>query len=236
MPPHLGEAAGRVLIETLRLGKFGKSVELSEIASKAKASESFASSVLTSVTGKLDDTRIFLGSTLCVRMAIEAARAGRLRDAAQAISWREFEEFAGKCLEEAGFRTEANVRVNGNERRWQIDVIGFQGGLVLAIDCKHWNTPGSISRFRLAADHQRLATSHYLTALHEKSARGNGERHALAVILTLSEPPAQFHRGAMLVSVEKLPSFLSGVTPYDENLPFITSSPLLVENPMSRAR
>ena len=234
MPPHSGEAAARVLIETLRLGRSDKSVEVNDIASRAKASKSFALEVLTSIMGKVDDSRILLGSTLRVRIAIEAARAGRLRDAAQAISWREFEEFARQCLEEAGFRTEANVRVNGNGRRWQIDVIGFQGDLVLAIDCKHWNAPGSISRFRLAADHQRLATSHFLTTLIGKSAQGSGGRHALAVILTLSEPPAQFHRGAMLVSVEKLPSFLSGVTPYDENLPILTLPLSVAENPMSQ--
>jgi hypothetical protein len=235
MPRHSSDEAARILIETLRLGRFDKSVELDEIASRAKASESFTTRVLTSILGKIDDTQISLGSTFRVRIAIEAARAGWLRDAAQAISWQEFEEFAGQCLEEAGFRTESNVRVRGNGRMWQIDIIGFQGDLVLAIDCKHWNTPGSISRFRLAADHQRRATSHFLTSRSGKSVEGHEERHALAVILTLSEPPAQFAEGAVLVPVEKFPTFLNGVTPHDENLPFVTLPLSVVENPMSQS-
>jgi hypothetical protein len=235
MPRHSSDEAARILIETLRLGRIDKSVELNEIASRAKTSESYTTWVLTSILGKIDDTRISLGSTFRVRIAIEAARAGWLRDAAQVISWREFEEFAGLCLEEAGFRTESNVRVRGNGRMWQIDIIGFQGDLVLAIDCKHWNTPGSISRFRLAADHQRRATSHFLTSPSGKSVQGHEGRHALAVILTLSEPPAQFAEGAVLLSIEKLPSFLSGVAPYDENLPFITLPLSVVENPMSQS-
>src|SRR2546422_7997677 len=127
MPSHLGEAAARVLIETVRLGRSDKSVEVNDIASRAKASKSFALEVLTSIMGKVDDSRILLGSTLRVRIAIEAARAGRLRDAAQAISWREFEEFARQCLEGAGVRTEANVRGNRKGTRGQIDVIGIQG-------------------------------------------------------------------------------------------------------------
>jgi hypothetical protein len=65
--------------------------------------------------------------------------------------------------------------------------------------------------------------------------QGDKERQALPVILTLSEPRGQLSEGVVLVSVEKLPSFLSGVTPYDENLPFISSSLSLVENPMSQS-
>ena len=59
---------------------------------------------------------------------------------------------------------------------------------------------------------------------------------ALAVILTLREPPSQFSENAVLVSVEMLPSFLSGVSPYDENLPFMASPFGLVENPMSLSK
>ncbi len=65
--------------------------------------------------------------------------------------------------------------------------------------------------------------------------RIDNEPHALPMILTLSEPPAQFVESAVLLSVEKLPNFLSGVTPYDENLPFIPSPASVVENPMSQS-
>src|SRR2546428_13972123 len=104
MPSHSGEAAARVLIETLRLGRSDKSVEVNDIASRAKASKSFALEVLTSIMGKVDDSRILLGSTLRVRIAIEAARAGRLRDAAQAISWRGVQGFDRQSPACAGVR------------------------------------------------------------------------------------------------------------------------------------
>src|SRR5439155_18100133 len=177
----------------------------------------------------------------------EIARAGRLKEAAQVLTWQEFENFAERCLEEAAFRTQKSVRIKGDGRVWQIDVVGFRGELVLAIDCKHWNTPSSLSRFKPVANHQRTATLHLLPRLREKMIRRDNEPHALPMIrrdnephalpmiLTLSEPPAQFVESAVLLSVEKLPNFLSGVTPYDENLPFITSSPLLLENPMSQS-
>jgi restriction endonuclease len=224
----------RVLIETLRLGMRRNRVEPWEIASTAKSTESFARSVLGNVLELNDAPWILLNSKVRIQLALSIARAGRLRDAAQALTWQEFERFAEECLEEAGFRTERNVRVTGDGRAWQIDVVGVRDELSLVIDCKHWNTPGYMSRFRLAASHQRNASKHLLRATREKMGQSSKEQQALPVILTLSEPPAQFAQGVALVSVEKLPSFLGGVSPYDENLPLITSPRVVVENPMSQ--
>ncbi len=229
MPSDVAEGRVRVLIETLRLSKINEPVELENIASNAKTTESFARKVLTNALGETNDTRISVSPKLRVNLALEVARAGRLREAARVLTWQEFEKFGEECLEEAGFRAERNVRVKGEGRAWQIDLVGFRGELVIAIDCKHWNTPSYISRFKLAADHQQHATSHLLATVKQR-------RQGLAVILTLREPPAQFSEDTVLVSVEKLPSFLSGVTPYAENLPFMSSPLAVVENPMSQSQ
>jgi len=227
MRPFVTEGRVRVLIETLRLSKITEPVELENIASNAKTTESFARKVLTHAQGETDDTWISISPKLRVNLALEIARAGRLREAAQALTWQEFEKFGEQCLEEAGFRTERNVRVRGDGRAWQIDLVGFRGELIISIDCKHWNTPSYISRFKLAAEHQRHATLHLLATVKEG-------RQGLAVILTLRDPPAQLSKNTVLVSVEKFPNFLSGVTPYAENLPFMTSPLAVVENPMSQ--
>jgi len=229
------EGAVRVLIETLKLSKYGNSVDLGDIAQRARATESFVRGVVIDVIGDLNNGQISLRSELRIKVALEIARAGLLREAARVLTWQEFERFAERCLEEIGFRTEKNVRVKGEGRNWQIDVVGFHNQLVLAIDCKHWNTPSNLPRFKPMADHQRTATLHLLATLRERATGSDNDQQALPVILTLSEPPAQFAEGVVLVSVEKLPSFLSGVTPYDEGLPFITSPASAVENPMSQS-
>lgn len=228
MRPFVTEGRVRVLIETLRLSKIAEPVELENIASNAKTTESFARKVLTHALCETEDAWISVSPKLRVNLALDIARAGRLRDAAQVLTWQEFEKFGEECLEEAGFRTERNVRVKGEGRAWQIDLVGFRGELVIAVDCKHWNTPSYISRFKLAVEHQRHATLHLVTTVKER-------QQALAVILTLREPPARSSEGTILVSVEKLPSFLGTVTPYDENLRFITSASSIVENPMSKS-
>jgi hypothetical protein len=235
MLPPVSEGTVRVLIETLRLSQDRNRVQIADIASSARSTESFARKVLRNALSELDDSWISLSPGFRIRLALDIARAGRLGDSARALTWQEFEKFAEECLEEAGFQTEKNVRVQGDGRAWQIDVVGIRGDLVVAMDCKHWNTPGYLSRFRLAAEHQRTATLHFLARPVENMIQGDKERQALPVILTLSEPRGQLSEGVVLVSVEKLPSFLSGVTPYDENLPFISSSLSLVENPMSQS-
>jgi len=230
------ERAVRVLIETLRQSRDRNRVQIADVASSARATESFSRKVLTEALIAHDNDWVSLSPGSRIGVALDIARAGRLRDSARALTWQEFEKFAEECLEEAGFQTEKNVRVLGGGRTWQIDVVGFRGDLVVTMDCKHWNTPGYFSRFRLAAEHQRTATLHLLARPAEKMIQGDKERQALPVILTLSEPRGQLSEGVVLVSIEKLPSFLSGVTPYDENLPLMASPLGLVENPMSQSK
>ncbi|TMI12071.1 restriction endonuclease [Candidatus Bathyarchaeota archaeon] len=235
MPPPISEGTVRVLVETLRLSKDRNIVQIADIASSARTTESLARKILTNARVEHDSNSISLSPGFRVRLALDIARAGRLRESARALTWQEFEKFAEECLREAGFQTEKNVRVKGDGRAWQIDVVGTRGNLVVTMDCKHWNTPGYLSKFRLAAEHQRNATLHLLARPVERMVQGDKERQALPVILTLSEPRGQLSEGVVLVSVEKLPSFLIGVTPYDENLPFISSSLSFVENPMSQS-
>jgi hypothetical protein len=230
------EGTVRVLVETLRLSKGVDRAQIADIAVRAKTTESFARKALTNARVEHDNNWISLSPGSRVRLALDLARAGQLRESARALTWQEFEKFAADCLDEAGFQTEKNVRVQGAGRAWQIDVVGIRGDLVVTMDCKHWNTPGYFSRFRLAAEHQRTATLHLLARPGKKAFQGDKDRQALPVILTLSEPRGQLSEGVVLVSVEKLPSFLSGVTPYDESLPFMTSPLGLVENPMSQSK
>jgi hypothetical protein len=229
-------ASTRVLLETLKMTKKREIVDLEEIACKSQTTLSFVKGVLSRTIGLLLADHVSLSPRERVQLAMEVARQGKSNDATRALSWQEFERFAEECLGEAGFQTEKNVRVPGDGRAWQIDIVGLRGDLVVTVDCKHWNTPGYLSRFKLAAEHQRKATLHLLARPLEKTIQGDKERQALPVILTLSEPRGRVSEGVVLVSVEKLPSFLSGVTPYDENLPFMTSPLSSVENPMSQSK
>src|SRR5229473_8084314 len=200
-PPNHDATAVRVLQATLNLTDVGGTLDFDRIAIEARSTESLARTTLSGTLG-LSGQHIKLSPEHRLRLAMEIARVGQLGPAARALTWQEFEKFAESCLKEAGFEAERNVRVGGEGRAWQIDVVGFRGELVLVIDCKHWNTPGSLSSFKLAAIHQRVATLHFLTTLKEKAPEEGKGWQALAVILTLREPPSQFSENAVLVSVE----------------------------------
>jgi len=233
--PTQDGTALRVLQATLNVSGVGETLDFDRIAFEARTTERLVRTTLSGALG-LNGQDVRLSKELRIRLAMEIARVGQLGAAAKALTWQEFERFAESWLEEAGFEAERNVRVKGEGRSWQIDVVGFRGELVLAIDCKHWNTPSYLSRFKLAASHQRHAAFHFLTTPKEKTTAVGKRWQALAVILTLREPPSQFSENAVLVPVEMLPSFLSGVSPYDENLPFMASPFGLVENPMSLSK
>src|SRR2546425_13028466 len=233
MPSPSSEGSVKVLIEILRLSRERNRVQITDVASSARVTDSFAKRVLTDALIENDNDWISLSPRFRISLALDIARAGRLSDSARVLTWQEFEKFAEECLREAGFQTEKNVRVQGDGRAWQIDIVGIRGDLVVTMDCKHWNTPGYLSKFRLAAEHQRNATLHLLARPVERMVQGDKERQVLPVILTLSEPRGRLSGGVVLVSVEKLPSFLNGVTPYDENLPFMSSSLSIEEKPMS---
>ena len=233
MSPNNPEETTRVLVETLRQSKHSKILSLEQIAEEAKTTKPVARAIVQRFLGIMDHDGFSVGSKSRVQLALEIARAGRLKDAAKALTWQEFESFGAECLSEAGFRVEKNVRIKGDGRAWQLDLIGYRGDLVLTVDCKHWDTPGYESRLAPHAEHQRCATAHLLRELAKKTTDRQENLQGLATILTLVEPPARFLENSALLSVEQLPGFLNSVTPHDANLPLISTSDILVENPMS---
>jgi hypothetical protein len=141
---------------------------------------------------------------------------------ARALTWQEFERFGEECLVTAGFQTKKGLIISRDGRRWQIDLVAKKGLMILAFDCKHWNSPSYPSKFTNAAAHQKLATIALMRDLMDEKELSREGSYALPIILTLFDPRTQIAGDAVLVSVDKLPDFLNGVTPYSENLPFIS--------------
>src|SRR6266852_5102833 len=167
LPSHNG-AALRVLLETLKLTTAGEALDFDRIAFETRTTKKLVRTTLSRALD-LDERGVNLSPQRRIALAMEIARVGQLGTAAKGLTWQEFERFAEGCLEEAGFDAKRNVRVGGEGRAWQIDVVGFRGELVLVIDCKHWNTPAYLSKFKDAASHQRHAALHFLTAMEEKT-------------------------------------------------------------------
>ena len=164
-------------------------------------------------------------------MAIQAAKQGGLGEVVRVLTWQEFEEFAEECLSSAGFLTSRGLIVRGEDRKWQIDLVARKSQLVLILDCKHWTSPNYPSKFKSATTHQKLAA---LALIHDVKIRadlGREKISVLPIILTILEPRSQLSDDVVLVSIGKLADFLSGVTPFSQELPFIFEEAPL-ENPI----
>jgi hypothetical protein len=210
-------------VEALNLSRNRETISLNEIAEKAGTTITFARKTLgDSIRGE-DANAALLDSSTRFKLAIEATRLGGLRSVARALTWQEFEAFSEECLHAFGFCTRRGVIVKDDARRWQIDVIAKKSRMILAVDCKHWGSPGYASKVIKAVEHQRLAVC---ALLQQMTKAGEVDREgvlALPIILTLLEPRSRLTAGAVLLSVEQFADFLGGVSPYSSELPFILS-------------
>jgi Restriction endonuclease len=195
-------------------------LSVNQIADRARTTIEQVALILGPILTLDDPSEARLTNSLRFKLAFEGVRLGALQQVARALTWQEFEAFSEECLQTIGFDAKRGVIVKDNSRRWQLDVIARKGSMILAVDCKHWESPGYESKLSKAAEHQKLAVQ---ALLHQMATRGEldgGEVQALPMILTLFEPRSRMVNGVVVVSVDQLADFLQGVSPYSD-LPFI---------------
>jgi Restriction endonuclease len=213
----------RIIIETLRQTKDNSAISTADIADQARTTTEQVGRILGQLLQKEDLIGAELSSSDRFNLAFVAARHGALQQVARALTWQEFEAFTETCLQSVGFETQKGVVVKDASRRWQIDVIAKKGPVILAIDCKHWESPAYSSKLSRAAEHQRLAVQALIQHMTSKGEVGIGEVLALPIVLTLFEPCLPPSSRAVAVSFEQFAEFLKGVSPYSSDLPFISA-------------
>lgn len=210
----------RILVETLKRTKAGVSVNIWEIAQSARTTPETALATLTRLLDLDSGQRVQLTAADRIKLALTAARAGGLEEASKALTWQEFEKFSEICLEAAGFETQKGVMVRDGTRLWQIDLVAIKDRMVLAIDCKHWKSPGYVSKFSRAINHHEESLRPLIHHLRSSGRFVDGEVRAVAIILTLLEPRRKIVAGVVLASISQLSDFLEHLTPYDPDIPF----------------
>ncbi|OLD11718.1 MAG: hypothetical protein AUI93_04195 [Crenarchaeota archaeon 13_1_40CM_3_52_10] len=90
MPSPSSEGSVKVLIEILRLSRERNRVQITDVASSARVTDSFAKRVLTDALIENDNDWISLSPRFRISLALDIARAGRLSDSARVLTWQEF--------------------------------------------------------------------------------------------------------------------------------------------------
>ena len=212
-----------MIVETLKHTKGNELLNISQIADRAKTTTEQVALVLRPLLGVEELPGAHLATSARFKLAFEAVRHGALQQVARALTWQEFEAFTEDCLQTVGFDTQKGIIVKGGSRRWQIDVIGKKSRMILAVDCKHWESPAYSSKLLKAAEHQKLAVQALIQQMAAKGEIGREGVLVLPIILTLFEPRSRLTAEAVVVSVEQFADFLEGVSPFSSELPFIHS-------------
>jgi hypothetical protein len=181
-----------------------------------------ASEVLAELTGLKNPSGANLSASVRFNLALEAVGVGAFERAVRALTWQEFEQFGKECVERTGFKVQKGIVFNDHNRRWQIDLTGVKDQVLLAIDCKHWESPNYSSKFGKAVEHQKQCLRPLIRHMRTLGRLTSQEVWALPMIITLFEPRDSLLEGVVLVSVGQLADFLQHVTPVDKELPFIS--------------
>ena len=62
----------------------------------------------------------------------------QIENIVEEIDWKQFEELIIEILKEHDFITFQNFRFK-TDRRFEVDILAFDGNNILVIDCKRWN-------------------------------------------------------------------------------------------------
>ena len=211
----------RVIVETLKQTSNNEVISITRIADRAKTTTEQVAHILGQFLKFEYQSGAHLSNSTRFQLAFEAARHGALQQVARALTWQEFEGFSEECMQSVGFDTQKGIIVKDDSRRWQIDVIAKKGPMILAVDCKHWESPGYDSKLSKAAEHQKLAVQALIRQMKARRDIGREGVSALPIILTLFEPRSRLVDGVVIVSVEQFADFLERVSPYSPELPFI---------------
>jgi hypothetical protein len=133
------DIASRIIEAVLRISTSNKPISIMEVSQVSLTSMDETRRILglleieeSAVLSEEEKVRAILNA---LRLGVDASSLARYLD------WREFERLATSLLGEAGYEVEWNVRLSYSGRRVQVDVMAYNGSILLIIDCKRWNRP-----------------------------------------------------------------------------------------------
>jgi len=170
---------------------------------------------LLSALKKLDGIEVMEDSVKVdnrVKLVISALKIGiNPKTISKYLDWKEFEDEVARIFEEAGFIIAKNFRTN-EPKRTETDIIALKEGIVLAIDCKHWDLSKSIaSSYKNAAlKHvERVAKLIESEKFMKWLVKWETKRDILVVpvLITLSSRPGGFINGVISVPISYISNF-----------------------------
>ncbi|HXG05978.1 MAG TPA: restriction endonuclease [Nitrososphaera sp.] len=137
--------------------------------------------------------------------AMLALQAGcSIEQVSEHLTWKDFEKLAAEVLASLGYQTRTNVIFT--KPRMEIDVVGINAGLAIAVDCKHWKRRGGGSSSVAAFARKQVDRCWRLLSFDRTISK------VVPVIMTLRAGSVVFvGEGVPVVPVQKFRSFVMEV-------------------------
>ncbi len=200
------ESISKVLEIILKLSSENKLISVDEVSDLALISRDQVRKILEALGVKAESLQ--LAEAAKIEAILNGLKLGVDGGAiARYLSWREFEKLVTRILEGAGYDAEWNLTLSHGRERIQIDVLAYNGSLLLLVDCKRWNKPLPPS----AEESVREGQERRMLILKEivENLSWRDERHLIyltPLVLSLYQPSKPLLGGHVFASIRNLGS------------------------------
>jgi Holliday junction resolvase-like predicted endonuclease len=162
-----------------------------------------------------------------IRLAVRALKSGADPEKVSShLQWKEFEGIARVAFETNGYTVIRNLHFRNSDRRWEMDIVGCRGSLVVCLDCKHWHHGLHGSTAQRIAKEQAERTRALVRSLPNPALKidclsRTGAKFVPAV-LSLTVDRLKLHNGVPIVPVLQLQDFLDRLPAHTDSLLCLT--------------
>lgn len=130
---------------------------------------------------------------------------------ALSLGWQELEGLCASIFEEAGYEAARNLRFKASGRRFEVDVVAWREGFVVAADCKKWSRARR-SALRKAALDQRVRASLLAQNLQNVSLPLPSGRYTVCpAVIAVYGAGREVYGGVPIVALRELRGFLAEI-------------------------
>jgi DNA-binding Lrp family transcriptional regulator len=165
-----------------------------------------------------------------LRMAVKAVTLGAsIEECARNLSWKEFESFCTKVLEENGYSCVHGLRFkSANGRRYECDIVALSKPTLLLADCKHY--AGRVRALRSVVEKQLeradALNGSILTLMRRMSQLASWRETVIVpVIITLFPESIAFVDSVPVVPAFKLNQFIQELPSNIESVEYSKANP-----------
>ncbi|WXG40218.1 MAG: NERD domain-containing protein [Candidatus Freyarchaeum deiterrae] len=159
------------------------------------------------------EQRITFDSESVLQISLVALEYGAdVEEVCKLLSWKEFEAFSKSVLEKNNYFCIQNFRFKHNQKRYEIDVVGFKKPLILCIDSKHYKKSGRSNVLRTYCKKQIERIEALSKVLPEMVSKLRliewKEAKIIPLIVTLLAEDIDFSEGVPVIPFFKLNNFI----------------------------